>query len=146
MIRSTFYIFIIFPLVFAEYFSFYSSKNSKFEHKKGDLNIGFLFPLHRRMKSQKNYCSKNFRVVSYYDAITAKMAIRAVNEDDTILSGVELGYSILDDCDNFLTVIGESLLFLPKQRFEANAVIGPYSSTQSKAVTNFFCLSNFYCH
>ncbi|CAD5115843.1 DgyrCDS4786 [Dimorphilus gyrociliatus] len=68
------------------------------------------------------------------------MAIRQVNEDTNLLSGIKLGYSILDDCDNFLSVIGESLLFLPEQRFEVNAVVGPYSSTQARVVAPLFGL------
>lgn len=135
MVKKMLSLFVVFRVVFMESLSFYPSKNSKFEQKEGDLNIGFLLPLHRRSKTLKNYCSSNFRIVSYYDAIAAKMAINRVNENNSILPNIELGYSILDDCDNFLTVVGESLFFLPKQRFEADAVIGPYSSNQSRVVT-----------
>ena len=95
-------------------FSDTKGQNDKYHYIiEGDLNIGAVFPIHRR-GTHGEACGTGLRetgVVQYVEALV--YAINEINADPNLLPGYTLGTVVLDDCDTAETALGQALHFIP---------------------------------
>ncbi|MGH0143046.1 UNVERIFIED_CONTAM: hypothetical protein FKN15_077590 [Acipenser sinensis] len=82
-------------------------------HKKGDINLGGLFPVHFRVdkpdhsfrsKVESSKCEGAFRWVQ-----TMIFAIEEINNSTELLPNVTLGYTIFDTCATYLNALGAAM-------------------------------------
>ncbi|XP_038654722.1 G-protein coupled receptor family C group 6 member A-like [Scyliorhinus canicula] len=85
----------------------------------GDIIIGGLFPVHRKLEHLENrtqpgrlYCSK-FSLSVFLHAQAMIHSIEQIN-NSTLLPGVILGYEIYDTCSNVLTAIQATTRFISR--------------------------------
>ncbi|XP_072110676.1 vomeronasal type-2 receptor 1 [Mobula birostris] len=89
----------------------------------GDVMIGGMFPIHYRVVSTNSSSSTapqssgcegfNFRAFRW--ARTMIHAINEVNQDDSILPGIQLGYTIYDSCFTISKAVEGTLTYLTGQ-------------------------------
>ncbi|RDD36948.1 Extracellular calcium-sensing receptor [Trichoplax sp. H2] len=125
--------------------------------QNGDIVLGGLFSIHNidELPVHLSHCGK----LSLHDllrAISMQETINAINQDNTILPNVSLGYRIIDDCNSLSRVTHATVQFVideenhllrynrqrcqtvekEKGKNRVSCVIGAASSSRSQAVAN----------
>ena len=120
--------------------------------KSGDINIGGIFNIHKY--SPDRPCGDQLHGTVQTQFVEAMVyAIRQINANDSLLHGITLGYSILDDCNSRTTGLAQALALVPRNRncsenttldnlvqtpYDVVGVIGAVSSTVSMRMADLF--------
>lgn len=114
--------------------------------KPGHLNIGIIMPIHQYEEGKM--CSDKIAMLGVLQRMEAMVfAIDEINRNASMLPNVDLGFYIVDDCENELTALGRSLHFIQGtgpctgsaadntfEPLEVAAVIGAESSSRTNLI------------
>lgn len=136
------FLFHQFPILLAE-------SNTEYVNSGGDVYLAGLFPVHANPGSSAR-CGKILDLgVQRLEAMVH--AVQQINNDSSLLPGIQLGFSIKDTCINSNYALEQSLSYVTSDiRFETESgvtimrgvsgVIGAASSSVSIAVASLFRL------
>ncbi|XP_065834791.1 metabotropic glutamate receptor 7-like [Oscarella lobularis] len=96
--------------------------------RTGDIVIGGLFPI----RNNKNECcGEKLRDWAFEDAEAMRFAIDRINDNETLLPGVVLGYEIRDTCSLVQSAQRQTLEFIYNDYESENALLGVVGATYS---------------
>ena len=97
--------------------------------KTGDLNIGGVFSIHSY--SADGPCGKWLLGTVQTQFVEAMVyAIDQINANDSLLTNITLGYSILDDCNTPTTGLAQALALVPRNRnCSENSTLDSFATT-----------------
>ena len=117
--------------------------------KDGDILIGYLIHVYRYSRSE--FCSNVVRPTGAQNTEIAGFIVDRINEDETLLPNITLGFVVFDDCQKDLTALARSIYFVPSAKkgqtsdgnhYKVAGIVGPIYSRQSVMVSSFLGLFN----
>lgn len=118
--------------------------------RQGDINIGFLTHIYRY--SSSDFCASTFRPTGAQNSEIPAFMTEQINQDDSLLPNISLGFVTFDDCQKDLTALANSVYFVPTgdrtidrsstKHHPIAGLVGPIYSRQSVMVSSFLGLFN----
>ncbi|KAK2146922.1 hypothetical protein LSH36_579g05074 [Paralvinella palmiformis] len=110
--------------------------------KKGDINIGMITYIHQF--SSRQFCSEDvWRTDALRTEVPAYIT-ELVNQDDSLLPNITLGFIVMDGCTKDLTALAASLFLVDPESVAAGhtvvGIVGPTTSRQAVMVSSLLGL------